>query len=1402
MRSKIVNILLLLLISVFSTICIARQQVVFEHLTIEDGLSQNSVNSILQDERGFLWFGTTLGLNKYDGHNLTIYTHNAFDLSTLSDNWITCIYEDRGGILWIGTKDGGLNKFDRTEGVFKQYLSEPGNRNGISSNKIVSIHEDKQGYLWIATEDAGLNKFDLEKDVFQYITAESGAPNSLSSNNILSVFQDIENDILWIGTDGAGLDRYNILTGECINYRNETGNINSLSDNTVKSILMDSHGYLWAGTENGGLNKIDLETGSFIHYTHDPEDPSTLSDNDINTIFEDSKGDIWIGTNYQGLNRFDNKGGFRIFLQDPDVPGSISSNSVLVIIEDRSGNIWYGTESGGVNKYCRSKLKFGLIKHVPDNLNSLSIDGIWTIFQHEDEVLWVGTYGGGLNRIDRENNVFKHYLHDPNDPESLSDNVVNCIVRENERFMWIGTDNGLNRFDIRNESFEVFRNIPDDSTSLPHNDITNISIEDTGNLWISTWGGGLVYYDRSRNIFQRRISDPADPSSLHREKIASIFMDEDNVLWICSNAGGLVRYNINEGTYKRYRSDPDNPKSISNNKVNIIRTFRKTGRYLIGTFGGGLNIFDPETEEFDHITMQDGLPDNMIYGILEDNDGKFWISTNNGLVNLDVEDLSMSVFSADNGLQSDEFNAGAFFKNSKGEMFFGGIKGLNFFHPDSISRNNYIPQVEIISLNVFNHIYLPDIDFSIENPIELLYSNNHISLEFVSLDFTNPEKNKYAYMLEDVDKDWVYSNFRFANYSNLDPGDYTFRVKGSSSDGIWNEEGTSLKIKIVPPFWLTSWFRFSTVLFVIGMVIIAYKVKTRKIRQQRVILEDLVHTRTKDLQEKQVELERARGELEVRVDERTKELIEKNLELEKEISERMRFENELRISEEEYRTLTENVNIGIYRRTKGADGTVIKINPAMVEMFGYPSIEDFLNLQIKDLYDDPEDLIRFNERMEMVGYARGEELLYKRKDGSTFVGAVTVVAVRNEEGEILYFDGVIEDITERKRSEAVRKTLEEQLFQSQKLESIGRLAGGIAHDFNNILTGVMGFAEILKMKFKDRSVVEGHAADVIFTGAERAAELTKQLLGFARAGKYYPVPVNLNVIIQDMVRVSEKIFEKNVKVVFDFEEKLNTVEADKNQLEQVVTNLIINAKDAMPNGGELIFRTENVEVKEDFSKKYPEFKPGKYVRTTFTDTGIGIPKDIMDHIFEPFFTTKEEGKGTGLGLSMVYGIIKNHYGYIYVETRKGKGTSFIIYLPVTDKTVVEKKDKSTVLQGNETILIIDDEENVRSLVKKQLESLGYDVLLAPDGIAGIEIFKKNKKNIDLVLLDMVMPNLSGKETMKLLNQEDKGVKIVVISGYSKEIVSGTGSEMDVLKFIQKPFKISDISSVLSEIFNK
>lgn len=402
-------------------------------------------------------------------------------------------------------------------------------------------------------------------------------------------------------------------------------------------------------------------------------------------------------------------------------------------------------------------------------------------------------------------------------------------------------------------------------------------------------------------------------------------------------------------------------------------------------------------------------------------------------------------------------------------------------------------------------------------------------------------------------------------------------------------------------------------------------------------------------------------------------------------------------------------------------------------------------------------------------------------------------------GEVV---AVYDDVTYSKKAEEETRILQEQLFQAQKMESIGRLAGGIAHDFNNILTGMMGFAELLKMKYEDLSTKEGKAAEVILNGVERASTLTRQLLGFARGGKYEPKPRDLNEVVKDAIKMSEKIFEKNILVRLEFAEKLAAIEADKNQLDQMLTNLIINAKDAMPNGGELTFSTENIHLDEKSAKNLPGLKPGNFVTLCITDTGIGMTPQVKDHIFEPFFTTKGDGEGTGLGLATVYSIIKNHNGHIDVASSPGKGTSFTVYFPASAKEIKKEEKKDEPIRGEETILVVDDEEGVRDSASTALKNLGYKVLTACDGIEALKIYKENKGKVDLVLLDMVMPNMAGRETFLELKKVDPQVKVLLFSGYSQNGKATEVLNKGALGFIQKPYKLRELAEIISESCQK
>lgn len=424
---------------------------------------------------------------------------------------------------------------------------------------------------------------------------------------------------------------------------------------------------------------------------------------------------------------------------------------------------------------------------------------------------------------------------------------------------------------------------------------------------------------------------------------------------------------------------------------------------------------------------------------------------------------------------------------------------------------------------------------------------------------------------------------------------------------------------------------------------------------------------------------------------------------------------------------------------------------------------------------------------------------------------IGVVAVQSYSDPDLYSKKdikLLESVSEQiaiavhnKQMEEEKKKLEEQLFQSQKMESIGRLAGGIAHDFNNILTSIKGYAELLKIQYCETNSKEKHAADVILKGVDRAANLTKQLLGFARGGKYNPIPLKVNDVIEEIVSVSEKIFEKNISVTYLFEEDIDTIEADRHQLDQVLTNLIINAWDAMPRGGVLSFKTENVFLDDDFSFRFPEFHPGEYVKISVTDTGVGMTDEIQKHIFEPFFTTKGEGKGTGLGLATVYGIVKSHNGHMSVYSEPGEGTTFSLYFPVSNSEIIETKKEFNIIKGEATILVVDDEESVRGMAEDMLEVLGYKVLSAEDGRKAVKIYKEKKNEIDLVLLDMIMPKMAGKETYRALKKITPDIKVLLASGYSQNDKTKEILDEGALGFVQKPFGIQELSKTLSETLN-
>ena len=516
------------------------------------------------------------------------------------------------------------------------------------------------------------------------------------------------------------------------------------------------------------------------------------------------------------------------------------------------------------------------------------------------------------------------------------------------------------------------------------------------------------------------------------------------------------------------------------------------------------------------------------------------------------------------------------------------------------------------------------------------------------------------------------------------------------------------------------------------------------------------------------------------------------------ITERKRAEEALRQSEDKHRTLTNNLNVGVYRNTAGPTGRFIEANPAIIQLFGYDSREAFFEASVSDLYQNPDDRKKFNKKIMQKGAVRNEVLQLQRKDGTSFTGSVSAVAVKDEDGRIKFFDGIFEDISER-------VNLEAQLQQAHKMESLGTLAGGIAHDFNNLLMGIQGRTSLMLLDTDSQNPFFEHLKGVE-DYVKSASDLTKQLLAFARGGKYEVIPTDLNEIIQTGSEMFGRT-KKEITIHRKDQKGIWTVEVDRGQIEQVMLNLYVNAWQSMPGGGELYLETENVVLDDDMVRLY-NVAPGKYVKVSVIDTGVGMDKPTQERIFDPFFTTKEMGRGTGLGLASAYGIIKNHDGIIKVASGKGEGAVFSIFLPASEVEVIKDKDSaSEILKGNETILLVDnetillvdDEDIIIDVGKELLRQMGYTVFVAKSGEASIELYEAKREEIDMVILDMIMPEMGGGEIYEKLRKIDPDVKVLLSSGYSLDGLATEILERGCNGFIQKPFNMRELSQKIREI---
>ncbi len=762
----------------------------FINFSSKDGLSSNTVNAILKDTLGYMWFGTDDGLNRFDGVNFKVYRYNSRDSTSLRSNTITALCEDKSGNLWVGTNQT-LSLYDRKKDAFINY-----NING--GKPIRSLCVDYQGNVWAGTY-LGLYKFNPRTGVSKAYRSE-GLVGELQSNTVICVFEDSRRR-LWAGTNG-GLHLYKKETDNFLNYQHSDV-ANSIADNSVRSVAEDANGNIWAGTKNG-LSKLLPDGKSFQNYRYSETDKNTIGNNRVMVIVPDNWGKMWIGTE-DGLNIMDlsSKKVFRI-ASDSRRKFSLTGRVVRSIFIDNTGIFWFGTQLAGVNKYDSNIAFFNLRQSNPLDPSGLSAPIVTSFAEDPSGDIYVGTDGGGLNLYYRKSGLFDRVsLSETRETETLAIQVMERVDNE----LWIGTyQKGLYVLNIVTGSVKHYSK-GDQPTDLSNDDIFCIKKDSKGYVWLGTNGDGIDRYDPASGEFTRFKRTTANLS----EKlplngyIRAIEEDKFGNIWIGSYGTGLAVYNPVYRSFKVF--NPDNSNIPAINVLSIHED--RNGAIWVGTAGSGLSLFDRKDNKFVTYSEGEGLTNSVIYKILEDEFGKLWLSTNKGISSFDQRTQKFKNYSYKNGLQQSAFILGSGLKTSKGELFFGGLEGFNFFHPRELKANRNIPSLLLTDLKISNQSVVPGEDavikedISIAKEIRLDYKQN-FSLDFAAMNYTSPQDNRYSYKLEGFDKDWNnVGTEHSAVYTNLDPGEYTFRVKAKSDDGLWSTPEKLIKIHVKPPLWRT-----------------------------------------------------------------------------------------------------------------------------------------------------------------------------------------------------------------------------------------------------------------------------------------------------------------------------------------------------------------------------------------------------------------------------------------------------------------------------------------------------------------------------------------------------------------------------------------------------------------------
>ncbi len=1306
----------------------------------DEGLWHHAIECIAQTPDGYLWLGTQDGLVRFDGARFTTFTKE--NSKWIPHNVITSLVTGKDGSFWVGT-DGGLTRIK--DGIPFLYTT----KEGLSDDRIGKIYESKDGNIWVGTH-SGLDLF-KDGEFTHY-----GIKDGLLNEHIRGMHEDRQGS-LWIGTDG-GLNSFK--NGKFTAYTIEDG----IPTDIVSDIFEDTEGTLWIARFNG---LTTFKEGKATNYTTQ----NGLSNNIIRCVKQDKDGNTWIGTYGGGVNHIKD-GKFTPYT----AKDGLSDDYVLSLFEDDEGSLWVGT-TDGVNRF-----RDGLVTSYTTKEGLLS-DFVRAIYEDKRGNLLVGTEGG-LNLF--KDGKFTAYA------KEFVQTGLSGLFEDNEGNLWIGTNNGLNR--IKDGKFTAITT----KDGLAHNRVRPILKDEQGSLWIGTDGG--------LNSFKNgKFTTYTTKDGLAHNTVWAIHKSRDGSLWIGTSLGVSVFKN---GKFTNYSA-----KDGLTDRIVLSFYEDSKGFIWICTSSGGFFRF--KDGKITSYTSNNGLPNDTFYQILEDNQGNFWMSCNKGIVRITKQTLNdfaegknniltHTLYGKADGMKNIECNGGApaGVRTRDGRLWFPTLKGAVVIDP------NHVEVVQPPHKVLIEEVFVDGQPINLQERVELSPDKRETAIYYTMPSFISPEKIRFKYKLEGFDTNWVDAGTRrTAYYTNLLPGNYRFRVMASANDSQWTQADNLFAFYVQPRFYQTNWF-FALCLGGFGFVVWGgYHLRVRHLKSNEKRLSGLVSERTCELETEvlartkvEKELLNYKDHLEKLVSKRTAELIETNVQLQQEIKERELIETALRTSEEVFRTLAETVAaaIFIYRGTQNR-----YVNTMTEVITGYSKDELLDNDILHPVHPDYRELVKTKSAARQGGRqapARYEVKLLTKTGEERWVD-VTAAPIKYQGESAVLITGF--DITERKAAEAERIRLEEQLFHIQKLDSIGTLAGGVAHDFNNLLTAITGNTQLAMRGNPDEKLKR--RLSEIERAAESAARLTRQLLSFSRRQQLQRRGIDINDTINNFVKMLRRMIGEQIDLQVHLKPELFPVFADPSAIEQVLMNLVVNAADAMPNGGEIIIETDNATIDEDYEKQHPWARAGQYIKLIVSDNGTGMDEATRLHIFEPFFTTKEQGKGTGLGLSVVYGIIRQHNGLINVYSEQGHGTTFSLYLPVaiSNKSInLAEKMRPVVRGGIETILLAEDEESLRELAQTLLNEFGYKVLLARNGEEAVEIYKEKKNEIDLVVLDAVMPKMNGMEAYKEIKNQNDLLPIIFMTGYSSELLKNKPFVEQNAVIIQKPFNIERLVRVVREVLDK